>query len=202
MRRAFNLMRAMLDRLFYHPKSVLTYVYLRLHGVDTSYGFVRLMGFPIIQKCKGSTISLGRGCTLISHSKYNCAGINHPVVLATLTPEARILIGRVGISGSAICAVKKIVIGDNSGLGANSCIYDTDFHPIDPIARRNQKSILQAEAEEVTIGSDVWIGANAIILKGVQIGDGAVIGAASVVTTDVPQLTVVVGNPAKKVKAL
>jgi acetyltransferase-like isoleucine patch superfamily enzyme len=46
----------------------------------------------------------------------------------------------------------------------------------------------------------VWIGANSIILKGVTIGDMAVIGAASVVVTDVPPLTVFAGNPAKQIR--
>lgn len=202
MRWTLNSIWSIPNRLLLHCKKVFTFFYLRINGVDTGYGFVELKGLPIIQKCKGSTISLGKGCTLVSDSRYNCAGINHPVVIATLTPEAKIIIGRVGISGSSICAAKKIVIGDHSGLGANTSIYDTDFHPIDPAIRRNQNSILQASASEVTIGSDVWIGANSIILKGVSIGDMAIIGAASVVTTDVPPLTVFAGNPAKKIKDL
>jgi acetyltransferase-like isoleucine patch superfamily enzyme len=53
---------------------------------------------------------------------------------------------------------------------------------------------------EVIIGNDVWIGANAVILKGVTIGDGAVVGAGAVVTSDVPPGAVVAGNPAKVIK--
>jgi acetyltransferase-like isoleucine patch superfamily enzyme len=52
----------------------------------------------------------------------------------------------------------------------------------------------------VIIGNDVWIGTNAIILSGISIGDGAVIGAGSVVTKDVPPYTIVAGNPAKIIK--
>ena len=51
-----------------------------------------------------------------------------------------------------------------------------------------------------TIGNDVWTGANAVILKGVTIGDGAVVGAGSVVTKDVPPYAIVVGNPSKILK--
>jgi acetyltransferase-like isoleucine patch superfamily enzyme len=52
----------------------------------------------------------------------------------------------------------------------------------------------------VCIGNDVWIGANAVILKGVRINDGAIIGAGSVVNRDVPADTVVAGVPAKKIR--
>lgn len=52
----------------------------------------------------------------------------------------------------------------------------------------------------VTIGNDVWIGRNALILSGVKIGDGAVIGAAAVVTKDVPPYAIVAGNPAKIIR--
>lgn len=53
---------------------------------------------------------------------------------------------------------------------------------------------------ETSIGSDVWVGANAVVLKGVSIGDGAIIGAGSVVTKDVPPYAIVVGNPARVIK--
>ena len=53
---------------------------------------------------------------------------------------------------------------------------------------------------DTVIGSDVWIGQNAVILPGVQIGDGAIIGANSVVGCDVPPYTIVVGNPAKALR--
>ena len=56
--------------------------------------------------------------------------------------------------------------------------------------------------KRVVIGKDVWIGANAIILPGVTIGDGCVIGAGSVVTTDLPPHCVVVGNPARVIKTI
>ena len=53
---------------------------------------------------------------------------------------------------------------------------------------------------DTIIGNDVWIGQNATILPGVQIGDGAIIGANSVVGSDVAPYTIVVGNPARIVK--
>ena len=53
---------------------------------------------------------------------------------------------------------------------------------------------------DIRIGNDVWIGSDAAILPGVTIGDGAIIGARSVVTKDVPAYTIVAGNPAKQIK--
>jgi acetyltransferase-like isoleucine patch superfamily enzyme len=53
---------------------------------------------------------------------------------------------------------------------------------------------------DVTIGHDVWVGADAVILSGVTVGDGAVIGARALVTKDVPPYAVVAGNPARQVK--
>tara|TARA_R100001509_G_C4883381_1_gene221027 strand:+ start:5020 stop:5448 length:429 start_codon:yes stop_codon:yes gene_type:complete len=58
------------------------------------------------------------------------------------------------------------------------------------------------EVPPISIGSSVWIGANAIILPGVQIGDGAVIAAGSVVTKSVEANTVVAGNPAKRINLI
>jgi len=53
---------------------------------------------------------------------------------------------------------------------------------------------------ETKIGHDVWIGANAVVLKGVKVGNGAIIGASAVVTKDVPDYALVVGNPARVIK--
>jgi len=187
---------------FSHPAKIIDYLYLRFHGVETGYGDVVLHGFPMIKKCKGSKIILGKGCTLVSTSRHNVAGINHRVILATLTPSAVIKIGRVGVSGSSICAAKGIFIDDDSGLGANSDVYDSDFHPLDPIERLHQTSINDAISKEVKIGKNVWISSNVTILKGITIGDEAIVGAKSVVTSNIPPRTVYAGNPAKKIKDL
>jgi maltose O-acetyltransferase len=90
----------------------------------------------------------------------------------------------------------EITIGDDVQIGPAVQIY-TATHPLDPAVRR---SGLEA-AKTVHIGDNVWIGGAAVILPGVTIGDNAVIGAGSVVTRDVPVDTVVVGNPARAVKA-
>lgn len=64
-----------------------------------------------------------------------------------------------------------------------------------------QKDAIETSFKPVTIGNDVWIGENAVILGGISIGDGAVIGAGAIVTKEVPPYTIVGGVPAKKIRS-
>ncbi len=194
--------RILTSRSYVFFQKIFHFTYLRYFGVETNFGDVTLVGLPIINRKKNSRIIVGPGVTLVSNSRGNVAGVNHPVILATLAEGAVIQLGNgVGISGSSICAVKKVIIGNNSGLGVNSNIYDTDFHAVSGFGER-QESILNAKSSPVKIGEKVWIAANALILKGVTIGNGAVIGAGSIVRHDVPDNVLVTGNPAKVVRFL
>lgn len=179
-----------------------TFLYLKFHGVEAEYGDVKMYGFPLIVKAKGSRIILRKGTTLISNSRFNPAGINHCVILATMTSTSVIEIDGAGISGGSIVSVKSIFIGRGSGLGANSNIYDTDFHILNPKKRASQKDIESAKSEKVSIGKNVWISSGINILKGVSVGDGAVIGCGSVVLSDVEQNCLYAGVPAKKIRDL
>ncbi len=107
-------------------------------------------------------------------------------------------------------------IGDNSGVGINAlissgvvigtdvmmgpdCMLFTTNHGMKlagaPMWRQSS-----SKPDPIVIGNDVWIGARVIILPGVNVGDGAVIGAGSVVTKDVPPCAIVAGNPAKLIR--
>ena len=90
--------------------------------------------------------------------------------------------------------VMPIQIGSNVLFGPNVQLY-TAAHPIDALERRDGLEF----AKSISIGNDCWIGGNAIIFPGVMIGDRCVIGAGSVVTSDVPADTIVAGNPAKSI---
>lgn len=98
-------------------------------------------------------------------------------------------------AGTQIRCMEKIMIGDQCAIGRNVMIMDFDAHRI--TYKDGSKNRITAP---ITIGDHVWIGANAMILKGVSIGDGAIVGAGAVVTKDVPPHTIVVGNPAKIIK--
>jgi acetyltransferase-like isoleucine patch superfamily enzyme len=127
--------------------------------------------------------------------------VNHPVVLRTLTSEAKILIGeRVGISGGSVCSAKEILIGNGCLIGADVLIADTDFHPLRSSERYDSQKAF-AEAKPVQIMDNVFIGARVIVLKGVTIGDGSVIGAGSVVTQDIPAGCIAAGNPCRVIRA-
>lgn len=105
-----------------------------------------------------------------------------------------------------------VTIGDRVLISSNVHIHDTDAHPQDAGQRFAQtrailtsghpSNIAGIDAAPIVIGADAWIGFNVAILKGVTIGEGAIVGACSVVTKDVAPYTVVAGNPAKVIKTL
>lgn len=87
-------------------------------------------------------------------------------------------------------------LSDQCLIGANVTIMDADFHSLDPITHSSSDDSFAARAATVEIGSDVFIGCGSYILKGVKIGGRSLIGAASVVTYDVPAGG---GNPARRI---
>ncbi len=91
----------------------------------------------------------------------------------------------------------RVTIGDDCFIGPNVSIY-TACHSTDPVERNTRREW----AEPVTIGDNVWIGGSVTILPGVTIGSNVTIGAGSVVTKDIPDNVVAVGNPCKVIKNL
>ncbi|MEI8122701.1 MAG: acyltransferase [bacterium] len=119
-----------------------------------------------------------------------------------VSPPPEIVIGNdvfIG-SGSMMSCARRIVIGDHCLIAAGVRIHDNDGHPLDPVLRRQGITIQEENMASVIIGAGAWVGAQAIILKGVTIGEGAVVGAGAVVTRDVPPNSIVGGNPAKVIR--
>jgi maltose O-acetyltransferase len=92
-----------------------------------------------------------------------------------------------------ILEVVRVTIGDGTQIGPGVQILTAD-HPRDPAQRRAGLDL----GRPIAIGRNVWIGAAAIILPGVTVGDDAIVGAGAVVTRDVRPGATVVGNPAKE----
>jgi maltose O-acetyltransferase len=98
---------------------------------------------------------------------------------------------------SIIDANGGLTMGDNVAIGPKTAIWTSNHEFKDlTIPIKNQPNQLKP----VKIGNDVWIGMNCTILPGVNIGNGVVIGAGSVVTSDIPDYAIAVGNPAKIIK--
>lgn len=125
------------------------------------------------------------------------------------------------IGGSNIICAKEIIIGSNVLISWGCTIIDHDSHSLSWQERVNdvkawREGLMQGglkgatlskkwdvvSVAPVAIDDKAWIGFNVIILKGIHIGEGAVIGAGSVVTKDVPPWTLVAGNPARVIREL
>lgn len=96
-----------------------------------------------------------------------------------------------------IIDVAKVTIGNNCQFAPNVAIY-TAGHPVHPESRNS----LYEYGVEVTVGDNVWIGGNTVVLPGVHIGSNSVIGAGSVVTKDIPEWVVAGGNPCKVIRKI
>jgi acetyltransferase-like isoleucine patch superfamily enzyme len=113
--------------------------------------------------------------------------------------------------GTRIWSANQISIGNRVLISHNVNIFDNLTHPLSAKKRHEQfrAIVLSGHPQEISLNEqsvclhdDVWVGAGAHILKGVEIGTGAIIGAGSVVTKDVPAWTIVAGNPARIIREL
>lgn len=171
------------------------WLWCALCGVRWRRGW-RLTGFPRF-RARGGRIRIGERLTAHSRSAGNAIGVFQPVIVTAWGRAAEVRIGDdVGLSGCSITAVNRVTLGNRVLVGSGALIIDTDGHPLTPEGRAVN---LPPASAAVEIGDDVFIGARAIILKGVTVGAGAVIGAGAVVAGDVPARSIVAGNPARVV---
>lgn len=152
---------------------------------------IKFRGMALIERFQMSKIIIGDNCSFNSSSMFNFRGLNHKCIIQTGSPDAIIKIGNnCGFSGCSIVSDTEVFIGDNTMFGANVIVGDRDDHP----------EIYASESKPVHIGSHVWIGMNATIMKGVTIGDNAIIAAGALVTKDVPVGEIWGGVPARFLK--
>jgi acetyltransferase-like isoleucine patch superfamily enzyme len=156
-------------------------------------------------------VSVGRGLrverlpymrgdgSLALGDRVNLSGRSCFYFMSGMPAEPEIAIGSdtfVG-NGCTFSSAQSIRVGSHCLISAGVRIHDNDGHPLDSDRRRRGERIVPAEVAAVNIGNNVWIGAEAVVLKGVRIGDNAVVGTRAVVTHDVPEGAVVAGNPAR-----
>ena len=151
-------------------------------------------GKTAVLQASGNTINITKSASNTAKTMDVTAGIFGASITAS---------GDSGnLSGSSITATDNVVtIGENVLIGAGVKIYDTDFHPLLASARfsgtQNQDDV---KSKEISIGDGSFIAAGSMILKGVHIGCNCVVGAGSIVTSDIPDNQIWAGNPAKYIR--
>lgn len=153
--------------------------------------FFRVYG-PLVISGPGK-VQFGANCLIISNAIK-------PVCIRTLSRDARVTLGNnSGLNGTSIQSVEAVEIGDLSNI-ADAYITDTAAHSIG--RGRRAESVSSAKSQPVTIGRNVWVSVQTVILSGVTIGDDSVIGACTLVREDVPTGVFVAGNPMKIIKRI
>lgn len=163
--------------------------------LETSYSF------QLFRSRLPEAVDIGRGSSI------------YLGVMFDLGEAARVKIGDfVLMNGARVICDREITIGNYALISWNVVLMDTYRVPVNAAARREalkqarslspRRVTASVEARPIRIGVNVWIGFDCCILPGVTIGDGAVIGARSVVIEDVPPFSVAVGNPARIIRQL
>jgi acetyltransferase-like isoleucine patch superfamily enzyme len=162
-------------------------------------GEINILGTPLIDIRKGSKLYLGKGVILTSRNRGYHLNIAAPVKLFADRLGAEIRIGdETRIAGSCIHAWKSVTVGKRCLIAGNCQITDSNGHDLSfPNIENRTNSI--GSVSPVVIEDDVWLGTNTIVLPGVRIGRGSVIGANSVVSSNIPPMVVARGNPAEVV---
>lgn len=165
----------------------------RLLGIKLGKG-IRFYGKPKFYRTQGSEILVGNDCRFRSHSFSNLIGVNHPCIIATHSSHAKLVIGNsCGFSGTTIGCFSQITLGNNVRCGANTLITDSDWH---------QDDSRVSGPKPVIIEDNVWLGYGVLVMKGVSIGANSIIGAGSVVVSDIPANVIAAGNPCKVIREI
>jgi len=189
-----TLVGAIISRLRRWP-SFLWRLEARFKGVQFE-GKALFVGRPLISVAKGARLVIGDGVRVGSALRTNPLACPQPSVLRAMAPGAQLILARrVGLSATVLCAGSSIEIGEGTILGSGAMVLDNDFHV--PSGDWGWADGCGKTARPIRIGRGVFIGARAIVLKGVTIGDRAVVGAGAIVTKDVPAGGLAVGNPAR-----
>jgi acetyltransferase-like isoleucine patch superfamily enzyme len=163
--------------------------------VETTFSFL------LCRSQRADAVSIGHGASTYLGTMFDVG------------PEGRVELGECAlVHGARIICETAITIEDFALISWNVVLMDSYRVPLDPGARRELvRRVPQAEprriegssiGQPIRIGRAAWIGFDSCVLPGVTVGEGAVVGARSVVAADVPPFTIVAGNPARVVRRL
>ena len=186
--------------------SSIIYKRVKLSFWNVKYGKkMRIIGPLRIRKTYNSSIVIGQNFLAISG--FNSAiDTGHKNVLSVTGGAKLVIHDYVGMTSTSIYCQNHVEIGSHVLIGADTIIMDTNFHSMDYQIRGTSKEGYQHKGTintaPVIIGDNVFIGTRCIINKGVNIGEGSIVAAGSVVVKDIPAWEVWGGNPAKFIKSL
>lgn len=172
-------------------KNIFLLIIRNLKGYLISFKFEKRIFFNDIKKSiiriRNGKIVMGRHCQLWPNVKLAVRGTRERKAVLKISDHVSI-----GDRTSIHCG-ERIFIGNDVIISWDCVLMDRDFHRIESEVE---------QTKPIIINDHVWIGCRAIILKGVEIGENAIIAAGSVVTKNVPANVLVGGNPAKIIKKI
>lgn len=175
-------------------------IIFRLNDIQYAKG-LKISGIPKVDVTRRGTVKIGDNLHINSGERFNVIGRQQKTIFWV---EGELTIGNnVGMSSTALICNHKITIGNDVKIGGGTCIYDTDFHNLDPEIRKSPALDKKTSGKsEVILEDNTFIGAHTTILKGVTIGENSVVGACSLVSKNIPANQIWAGNPAKFIKEL
>lgn len=175
-----------------------TLIIFRLNGVKHN-GF-RSIGLPDLNLEENAVMIIGNEFVIVNDSKIATLGRCNRCKF-NIYKDAKLIIGnKVGMSNTTIVSTKSVQIGNNIIIGGGTTIVDSDFHSLNPKHWHTLNDALNMVSKPVIIKDNVFIGMDVIILKGITVGENAIISAGSVVVRNVPDNEIWGGNPAVFIK--
>ena len=194
----FKILRKIANLLVNPLDLLMTFLLLKANNV--AFSTFRTSGIPYVMVAHGGQFVIGKCFAMNNGIKGNPIGCYERCTFFVDRGAVLTIGDNVGISQAALICHKSITIGNDVKIGGGVCIYDTDFHSLDPEIRKTKDDLKHRAEKPVMICDNVFIGAKSIILKGVTIGENSIIGAGSVVTKSVPANQVWAGTPAKFIR--
>lgn len=171
-------------------------------GNNVTHTSFHTNGIPYVMVARGGKFNVGKNFAMNNGINGNPIGCYERCTFFVDRGAVLTIGDNVGMSQAALICHKSITIGNNVKIGGGVCIYDTDFHSLDPVIRRSSEDLKNRAEKPVVVCDNAFIGAKSIVLKGVTIGENSVIGAGSVVTKSVPANQIWAGNPAKFIRSI
>lgn len=174
--------------------------YLRMHPGVHLRGWITVTGRVAWKIDPRARVEISPGVRINSGYLLNGFG-GHRIAIVWVLSGGQLILGESsGFSSSTIVCAQAVTVGPRVMIGGACDIFDTDFHPLELEERIGHRSA--GRTAPIDIKEGAFIGGRTIIMKGVSVGERAVVGAGSVVTKAVPPGEIWAGNPARMIGTL